>query len=97
MHERGKAYYAGLQAAGAIGTVLVQAILARTSMPTLLVGGLSFLPIAAGGLVSGFAVGVRVCAAGFILVVGFDRMFNVIIRTLRHRTIHVRIRARPLA
>lgn len=38
-------------------------------------------------MVTGFASGTHVYAAGFILIVGFDKMFNVFIRTLRQRII----------
>jgi len=57
VHERGEAYYAGLQASGAVATVLILAFLARTSMPTSLIGGLSFLLIVAGGWLPGLRRG----------------------------------------
>jgi MFS family permease len=75
--------YAFLQMAGAVATVVILFATAHLPAPLPLLGLLGYLMIFIGGLVTGLATRADLYAAGFVLVVGFDKMFSVYIRTLR--------------
>src|SRR5262249_50750460 len=57
----------------------------RISLPTL--GVIAYATIFVGGVLTGLASDASLYAAGFVLVIGFDKMYNVFIRTLRMRII----------
>ncbi|MFM9776476.1 hypothetical protein ACKI1Z_43575, partial [Streptomyces galilaeus] len=50
-------------------------------------GVLAYGGMFAGAVLSGFSPGFWGYAAGFLLVVGFDKMFNIYVRSLRQRII----------
>lgn len=81
--------YALLQAAGAAVTIGILFYLARASMPLKVMGGLSYTMIAVGALITAISPGVWAYAVGFLLVIGFDKMFNVYLRSTRQRVIPV--------
>ncbi len=81
--------YALLQAAGAVVTIGILFYLARSSMPLKVMGGLSYTMIAVGALITAVSPGVWAYAVGFLLVTGFDKMFNVYLRSTRQRVIPV--------
>ena len=81
--------YALLQAAGAAVTIGILFYLARASMPLKVMGGLSYTMIAVGALITAISPGVWTYAVGFLLVIGFDKMFNVYLRSTRQRVIPV--------
>ena len=81
--------YALLQAAGAAVTIGILFYLARASMPLKVMGGLSYTMIAVGALITAVSPGVWAYAVGFLLVTGFDKMFNVYLRSTRQRVIPV--------
>ena len=81
--------YALLQAAGAAVTIGILFYLARASMPLKVMGGLSYAMIAVGALITAISPGVWAYAVGFLLVIGFDKMFNVYLRSTRQRVIPV--------
>ncbi|AZE55625.1 putative membrane protein [Pseudomonas synxantha] len=81
--------YALLQAAGALVTILILFYLARSSLPLKVMGGLSYSMIAVGALITAISPGVWAYAVGFLLVTGFDKMFNVYLRSTRQRVIPV--------
>ena len=81
--------YALLQAAGAVVTIGILFYLARSSMPLKVMGGLSYTMIAVGALITAVSPGVGAYAVGFLLVTGFDKMFNVYLRSTRQRVIPV--------
>ena len=87
VHGETDTAYALLQVAGAVTTVIVLFITAHLAAGLWTLGLVAYVMIFIGGLVSGLAADARLYALGFILVVGFDKMFNVFIRSLRMRTI----------
>ncbi|EIK67922.1 transporter, major facilitator family [Pseudomonas synxantha BG33R] len=81
--------YALLQAAGALVTIGILFYLARSSLPLKVMGGLSYSMIAVGALITAVSPGVWAYAVGFLLVIGFDKMFNVYLRSTRQKVIPV--------
>ena len=81
------AAYAQLQTAGAVVTVLVLAWVARVHWRGHTLGVWSYALLLAGGLMTAWAVHPAVYALGFLLVIGFDKMFSVYIRAGRQRII----------
>jgi hypothetical protein len=86
-HQRSNADYAMLQAAGAVATVLILLLLARIRLSLRTLGVVSCAGVFLGGVVSALSPGPWAYALGFVLVVGFDKMVNVFIRTHRTRII----------
>ncbi|MGJ5199511.1 MULTISPECIES: MFS transporter [Bradyrhizobium] len=87
VHGETDSYYAVLQAAGAIATVVILFATAHAPASLQVLGVISYAMIFAGGAVSGLASHAHVYALGFVLVVGFDKMFSVFIRSLRMKII----------
>lgn len=87
MHAQSNRYYAGLQTAGAIATVLILLMIARAAWPARRLGLVAFVSICAGGVIAGASATPWGYALGFLLIVGFDKMFNVYIRSTRQRII----------
>jgi hypothetical protein len=85
--QRSAGDYAVLQTAGAIATVIILLFIARTVLPLRTLGLVSYSVMLAGGLLTGLAGNFWVYTAGFLLVIGFDKMFNVYIRSLRQKLI----------
>lgn len=81
------AVYAQLQTAGAVVTVLVLAWVARVHWRGHALGVWSYTLLLAGGLMTAWAVHPAVYGLGFLLVIGFDKMFSVYIRAGRQRII----------
>lgn len=86
-YDAGKDYYAGVQAAGALTTIVILFFLARVTLPLKVLGALSYTLIAAGAFVTAFSPSAWGYVVGFLLVVGFDKMFNVYMRSLRQQVI----------
>jgi hypothetical protein len=87
VHGETDTYYALLQMAGAVTTVIVLFVIAHLPTALATLGVVAYVMIFIGGIVTGLASDAHLYALGFILVVGFDKMFNVFIRTLRMRII----------
>ena len=87
IHAQSNRYYAGLQTAGAVATVVILLTIARTAWPARLLGRVAFGAICAGGVIAGASSAPWGYALGFLLIVGFDKMFNVYIRSARQRII----------
>lgn len=83
----GKDTYAGLQAAGAVTTIAILFLLARKAWSLRLLGSVGYSMIAIGAFVCALSPNLPGYALGFLLIVGFDKMFNVYMRTLRQRVI----------
>ena len=81
--------YALLQAAGAVVTLVILFYLARSTLALKALGGLSYSMIVVGALVTAISPGLWAYAVGFLLVSGFDKMFNVYMRSMRQRVIPV--------
>ncbi|CAN2981637.1 MULTISPECIES: MFS transporter [Pseudomonas] len=88
-YAAGKDAYALLQAAGALVTIAILFYLARSSLKLKVLGGLSYSMITVGALITALSPGVWDYAVGFLLVSGFDKMFNVYLRSTRQRVIPV--------
>lgn len=89
LHQRGAAYYAGLQTAGAVATIVILLAVAHARLPLRALGRTSYLLVCAGGVLTAVAPTHWIYAGGFLLVVGFDKMFNIFVRTSRQRIIPV--------
>jgi hypothetical protein len=87
IHAQSNRYYAGLQTAGAVATVLILLTIARNAWPARTLGLLAFVSICAGGVIAGASAAPWGYAVGFLLIVGFDKMFNVYIRSARQKII----------
>ena len=85
----GKDTYALLQAAGALVTIGILFYLARATLPLKVMGGLSYAMIGVGALITALSPNMWAYTVGFLLVTGFDKMFNVYLRSTRQRVIPV--------
>ncbi|WP_321909725.1 MFS transporter [Paraburkholderia sp. J11-2] len=79
--------YAWLQVAGSIATVVVLTFVAHVKLPARVSGAVSYLLIVLGGLLTGWKSLPFVYVAGFLAVIGFDKMFSVFMRGVRQRLI----------
>lgn len=87
LHAQSAGWYGGLQTAGAAATILVLLGVAHTTLPLHRLGILAYLLIFIGGLVTAFAAAPWAYALGYLLVIGFDKMFNVYLRSRRQKII----------
>jgi hypothetical protein len=87
IHHQSGRFYAVLQTIGAIATVLILVTIARASFSRKTLGLLAFLAICLGGVLAGASPGPWGYAVGFVLITGFDKMFNVYIRSARQKII----------
>lgn len=87
IHHRSGQYYAVLQTVGAVATVVILLTIARTSLSGRTLGLMAFLAIFLGGVIAGASPDHWGYAVGFVLIVGFDKMFNVYIRSTRQKII----------
>ena len=87
LHHRTDAFYAFVQTAGAVATIAILLLIARVSIPRKALGLVSFLAIFAGGLLAGASPSAWGYVAGFLLIVGFDKMFSIYIRSVRQAII----------
>ncbi len=85
----GKDAYALLQAAGALVTIVILFYLARATLPLKLLGGVSYGLIAVGALTMAISPNLWVYSLGFLLVIGFDKMYSVYMRSVRQKVIPV--------
>lgn len=79
--------YAALQAAGAVTTIVILFVLARVTLPLRMLGGVGYSMIACGAFITALSHNLQGYALGFLLIVAFDKMFNVYMRTVRQRAI----------
>jgi hypothetical protein len=79
--------YATLQTGGAIATVLVLAGVVAARWHGHTMGMVSYLSIVVGGALTAAGTHYAVYAFGFLLVMGFDKMFSVYVRAGRQRII----------
>ncbi|NWD74445.1 MFS transporter [Pseudomonas gingeri] len=86
-YSAGKNDYAMLQAAGAVTTIVILFFLARVLLPLRVLGGVAYVMIAAGAFISALSPNLAGYTLGFLLIVGFDKMFNVYMRSIRQRVI----------
>jgi len=86
-YSAGKDDYAMLQAAGAVTTIVILFFLARVVLPLRVLGGVACSMLAAGAFISALSPNLPGYVLGFLLIVGFDKMFNVYMRSIRQRVI----------
>ncbi|WP_157956965.1 MFS transporter [Salinicola aestuarinus] len=87
VQDHGEVYYGMLQAGGALATVGVLLFTARSLIPPDRLGLVAYVAMALGGLMASVTTLSSLYALGFLLVMGFDKMFSVSIRSLRRRVI----------
>lgn len=80
-------YYALLQTAGAVATVVILFFIAHVTLSLNTLGLLSYSLVCVGGLLTSMGAHPWIYAVGFVVVIGFDKMFNIYIRSLRKRII----------
>ena len=89
LYVAGKDAYALLQAAGALVTIVILFYVARATLPLKLLGGLSYAMIALGALIMAISPTLWLYSLGFLLVIGFDKMYSVYMRSVRQQVIPV--------
>ncbi|WP_036665173.1 MFS transporter [Paludibacterium yongneupense] len=82
-----RAEYAALQTAGAVATIAVLFFVAHARLSLAVLGLCGFLAILAGAVLTAQTQNVGLYASGFVLICGFDKMFNIYLRSLRQRVI----------
>lgn len=87
IYKQSAPHYAALQVAVAVATVIVLMIVARSKISPRLSGIFSYVLIVVGGLLTGWITGPIIYTCGFILVIGFDKMFSVFICGARQKLI----------
>lgn len=85
----GKDAYALLQAAGALVTIAILFYLARATLPLKILGAVSYGLIAIGALITALSPNLWAYSVGFLLVIGFDKMYSVYMRSVRQKVIPV--------
>ncbi|MTH98833.1 MFS transporter [Roseibium sp. RKSG952] len=85
--QKSDGLYALLQSAGAVVTFTVLVLTGVSRLGVNRIGLISFSALVLGGLITGLAEQYWVYLAGYCLVLGFDSMFNVYIRTARQKII----------
>ena len=81
--------YALLQAAGALVTIVILFYLSRTTLPLKRLGGVSYGLITVGALIMAVSPNLWAYSLGFLLVIGFDKMYSVYMRSVRQQVIPV--------
>lgn len=87
LHGQSEQSYALLQTAGAIATIVILTFLAHIIIPLRAMGANAYTAIFLGGVLTAIGFHYWIYAVGFVLVIGFDKMFNVYIRSLRQKII----------
>jgi len=85
----GKDAYALLQSAGALVTIAILFYLARATLPLKILGAVSYGLIAIGALITALSPNLWAYSVGFLLVIGFDKMYSVYMRSVRQKVIPV--------
>ena len=89
LYAADKDAYALLQAAGALVTIAILFYLARSALPLKVLGGLSYVLIAVGALITALSPTLWAYTLGFLLVIGFDKMYSAYMRSVRQKVIPV--------
>lgn len=79
--------YAWLQVGGALATLAVLTLTAHVAFSLNTLGRVAYSLIFAGTVLTGLGAHPLVYATGFLLIAGFDKMFNIYVRTLRKEII----------
>ncbi|MEP3427337.1 MAG: MFS transporter [Roseibium sp.] len=79
--------YAWLQVGGALATLVVLLLTAHVHFGLNTLGRTAYAFICLGAVLTGLGAHPLVYAMGFLLIAGFDKMFNIYVRTLRREII----------
>ncbi|WP_415717651.1 MFS transporter [Roseibium sp.] len=79
--------YAWLQVGGALATLAVLSLTAHVHLSLQVMGVTAYTMICLGALLTGVGLHPLLYVAGFLLIAGFDKMFNIYVRTLRKEII----------
>lgn len=86
-HNSNENTYAGIQMAGAGVTIAILLYLSRAVLSLRIMGCIGFVAIMLGGALSALSPDLIFYSVGFLLIVGFDKMFNVYMRNIRQQVI----------
>ncbi len=86
-HAQSAARYGVLQTGGAIATAVILMGIAHIAVPVRRLGIAAFALMLLGGLLTAFSASAWGYAVGYLLVIGFDKMFNVYLRSTRQKLI----------
>ncbi|WP_201860928.1 MFS transporter [Microvirga soli] len=87
IHGQSEQSYALLQTASALASIAILTFLAHIVIPLRAMGAIGYTAIFIGGLLTAISPNYGIYAAGYILVLGFDKMFTIYIRSLRQKII----------
>ena len=87
IHGQSEQSYALLQTASAVASIAILTFLAHVIIPLRAMGAIGYTAIFIGGLLTAISPNYGIYAAGYILVLGFDRMFTIYLRSLRQKII----------
>ncbi|WP_299472244.1 MFS transporter [uncultured Roseibium sp.] len=79
--------YAWLQVGGALATLAVLSLTAHIHLGLKILGRTAYAFICLGAVLTGLGAHPLIYTAGFLLIAGFDKMFNIYVRTLRKEII----------
>jgi len=87
VYAQSETEYAILQMLGAATTIIVLLYIGRATLPLRVLGVTSFIVLCVGGIITGLSQSAWLYLVGFMMIVGFDKMFNVFLRSLRKQII----------
>jgi len=87
VYAQSETEYAILQMLGAATTIIVLLYIGRAALPLRVLGVTSFIVLCVGGIITGLSQSAWLYLVGFMMIVGFDKMFNVFLRSLRKQVI----------
>jgi len=87
VYAQSETEYALLQMLGAATTIVVLLYIGRATLSISVLGVTSFMVLCVGGIITGLSQSAWVYLVGFLMIVGFDKMFNVFLRSLRKQII----------
>lgn len=90
LQQQSESYYGFVQAVGAVATVIILLITAHLRMSLIWLGGMGYVFIAIGGVLTSLGHLSDLYLIGFVLVIGFDKMFSVFLRSARKKVIPIK-------
>lgn len=90
LHGQSEEHYALLQTIGAVFTIIVLMMVGGSRMSVGVIGLVSFAGVFLGGVMTALSPDYWLYMIGFAVVLGFDGMFNIYIRTIRQKIIPAR-------
>ncbi|KZL22410.1 MFS transporter [Pseudovibrio sp. WM33] len=87
LYEQSEEFYALLQSVGAIVTFAVLLVTGASRLKLTHIGIISYSGLVVGGVITGFTSNYWIYLLGYCVILGFDSMFNVYIRSARQKII----------